>query len=243
MAEGAPLVILPTYNEAGNLPGLAAAVLQALPGCHVLVVDDASPDGTGAWAAEQAGREPRLHLLARPAKLGLGSAYRAGWGWGLERGHDPLITMDADWSHHPRYLPALAALLEQGADLAIGSRYVAGGGVRNWGLHRRLLSRGANFLSRLLLRLPARDATAGFRAYRASCLRGIAPEAIRAEGYSFLEESLWRVDRAGMRIAETPIVFEERRHGRSKIDRKEILRAAATLLRLRFSRPGPPRRP
>ncbi|MBC8327234.1 MAG: polyprenol monophosphomannose synthase [Planctomycetes bacterium] len=239
MAETAALVILPTYNEAGNLPGLVAAVLEALPGCHVLVVDDASPDGTGAWAAGQAAAQPRLHLLARPAKLGLGSAYRAGWRWGLDRGHDPLVTMDADWSHHPRYLPALVALLEDGADLGIGSRYVAGGGVRNWGLHRRLLSRGANLLSRLLLRLPARDATAGFRAYRASCLRAIGPEAIRAEGYSFLEESLWRVDRAGKRVAETPILFEERRHGRSKIDRKEILRAAATLLRLRFSRPDP----
>ncbi len=240
MDAAAPLVVLPTYNEVGNLPELSAAVLEALPGCHVLVVDDASPDGTGAWAAQRAAEEPRLHLLARAGKLGLGSAYRAGWDWGLARGHDPLITMDADWSHHPRYLPALVALLADGADLGIGSRYVDGGGVRNWGLHRRLLSRGANLLSRLLLRLPARDATAGFRAYRASCLRGIDPAAIQAEGYSFLEESLWRVDRAGMRVAETPIVFEERRHGRSKIDRKEILRAAATLLRLRFSRPPLP---
>lgn len=233
---GVPLVVLPTYAEAGNLPSLVPAILAALPDAHLLVVDDASPDGTGAWVAGAAAAEPRLHLLARPAKLGLGSAYRAGWAWGLARGHDPLVTMDADWSHHPRYLPALLALLAGGADLAIGSRYVAGGGVRNWAWHRRLLSRGANLMSRLLLRLPARDATAGFRAYRAACLRAIAPEAIRAEGYSFLEESLWRVARAGRRVAETPIVFEERRHGRSKIDRREIVRAAATLLRLRFTR-------
>jgi dolichol-phosphate mannosyltransferase len=236
----APLVVLPTFNEAGNLPGLVAAVLEAVPRAHVLVVDDASPDGTGAWVEAEAAREPRLHLLAREGKLGLGSAYRAGWAWGLERGHDPLVTMDADWSHHPRHLPALLGLLEGGADLGIGSRYVAGGGVRNWGLHRRVLSRGANLVSRLLLRLPARDATAGFRAYRATCLRAMQPDAIRADGYSFLEESLWRVHRAGLRVAETPIVFEERRHGRSKIDRKEILRAVGTLLRLRFS--SPPRR-
>lgn len=233
---GVPLVVLPTYAEAGNLPSLVPAILAALPDAHLLVVDDASPDGTGAWVEHAAAAEPRLHLLARPAKLGLGSAYRAGWRWGLARGHDPLVTMDADWSHHPRYLPALLALLADGADLAIGSRYVAGGGVRNWAWHRRLLSRGANLMSRLLLRLPAHDATAGFRAYRAAGLRAIDPEAIRAEGYSFLEESLWRVDRAGLRVAETPIVFEERRHGQSKIDRREIVRAAATLLRLRFTR-------
>lgn len=235
-----PLVILPTFAEVGNLPSLVPAILATLPTAVVLVVDDASPDGTADWVEAAAADQPRLFLLRRPGRLGLGSAYRDGWAWGLARGHDPLVTMDADWSHHPRYLPALLDLLAAGADLAIGSRYVAGGGVRNWGLHRRLLSRGANLLSRLLLGLPARDATAGYRAWRAAALRAVRPEEIRADGYSFLEESLWRAHRLGLRVAETPILFEERRAGRSKIDRREILRAAATLVRLRLS--PPPRR-
>jgi len=230
--------VLPTYDELRNLPPLVDAILLVLPTAHVLVVDDASPDGTGGWVAERGRTEPRLHLLSRSSKLGLGSAHRAGWSWGLERGHDPILTMDADWSHHPRYLPTLLELCAQGADLAIGSRYVSGGGVRNWPLGRRLLSRGANGLARRLLRLPVRDATAGFRAYRAATLRAIHPEAIRAEGYSFLEESLWRVHHCGLRVEETPILFEERRAGRSKINRKEILKGAGTLLRLLFA-PSP----
>ncbi len=229
-----PLVVLPTYNEIDNLPLLLEGIRAAVKDVQILVVDDASPDGTGAWVREQGA--PDLHLLAREAKLGLGTAYRAGWHWGLERGFDPIVTMDADLSHHPRHLPAVLDLVRHGADLGIGSRYVPGGGIRNWPLHRRLLSHGANLLSRMLLRLPVRDATAGFRAYRARVLRAIEPDSIRAEGYSFLEETLWRVAACGFRCEETPIVFEDRRLGKSKISRAEIFKAAGTLVRLRFSK-------
>ncbi|TAH36428.1 MAG: polyprenol monophosphomannose synthase [Planctomycetota bacterium] len=233
-----PLVILPTYNELHNLPELVEQILAALPDGHVLVVDDASPDGTGRYARARAQRDPqrRVFVLERPGKLGLGSAYRDGWRWALARGYDPVVTMDADFSHPPASLPALLALLDAGADLAIGSRYVPGGGIRNWPLRRRLLSRGANWLSRRLLRLPVADATAGFRAYRAHVLEAIDPDAVRAEGYSFLEETLWRVTAAGFRCAETPILFVNRTRDRSKINRGEILKAVATLVRLRLSR-------
>ncbi|MFQ5749549.1 MAG: polyprenol monophosphomannose synthase [Planctomycetota bacterium] len=229
-----PLVVLPTFNEIENLPLLLEEIQATVKEVEVLVVDDASPDGTGTWVERQ-GR-PGLHLLARKAKLGLGTAYRAGWHWGLERGFDPIVTMDADFSHHPRHLPAVLDLVRNGADLGIGSRYVPGGGIRNWPLHRRILSHGANLLSRFLLRLPVRDATAGFRAYRARVLQAIEPDSIRAEGYSFLEETLWRVAGCGFRCEETPIVFEDRRLGKSKISRAEIFKAAGTLLRLRCSR-------
>lgn len=234
--EWRPLVVLPTYNEIENLPKLSEEILQTVPSAHVLVVDDASPDGTGEWVAGEAEREERLHLLAREAKLGLGTAYRAGWNWGLERGRDPIFTMDADYSHHPRYLPEMLRILQDGADLVIGSRYVPGGGVAAWPLHRKVLSKGANLLSRLLLGLPVRDATAGFRGYRARVLQAIEPETIRAEGYSFLEETLWRVVHSGFRCEEVPIVFEDRLLGKSKINRKEIFKAMGTLVRLRFTR-------
>lgn len=241
MAAWRPLVILPTYDEAGSVPDLTALLLEVAPEAETLVVDDASPDGTGRWVARRAAElaaegRPRLHLLARPRRLGLGTAYRDGWEWALERGYDPVVTMDADLSHDPSRLPALLALLEQGADVAIGSRYVPGGGVRDWSLWRRLLSRAANTAARALLGLPVRDATSGFRAYRARVLRAIEPGSIRAEGYSFLEETLWRIVRGGFRCAETPILFRGRRRDRSKISRAEILRGAATLLRLAVSR-------
>jgi dolichol-phosphate mannosyltransferase len=228
--------VLPTYNEKDNLPELVAGIFEALPLASILIVDDGSPDGTGDWVAQESQKEPRLHLLQRGLKQGLGSAYRAGWNWGLTGNHNPIVTMDADGSHHPRHLPALLALVEEGSiGLGIGSRYVPGGGVRNWPLHRRLLSKIANHLSRLLLRLPANDATAGYRAYRAEALHAIGPDSVKAEGYSFLEESLWRIHKAGFQVAETAILFEERRQGSSKINRSEILKAAVTLLRLRFT--------
>ncbi|HEX9793368.1 MAG TPA: polyprenol monophosphomannose synthase [Planctomycetota bacterium] len=231
-ADGAgPLVVLPTYDEARNLPSLLPEILAAVPGLQVLVVDDGSPDGTAAGVRQAA--LPGVHLLERPGKRGLGSAYRDGWKWALARGHDPVLTMDADWSHHPRHLPDLLASLHCGADLAIGSRYVPGGGIARWPLHRRALSKGANWLSRALLRLPVRDATSGFRAYRAHVLRAIDPDRVRAEGYSFLEETLWLACSAGFRCAETPILFEDRRQDRSKISRTEIAKGAWTLVRLR----------
>ena len=229
-------MILPTYDERENLPALTADIFAAAPKLEILVVDDASPDGTADWVREAQVQRPALHLLERSAKLGLGSAYRAGWCWALERDYDPILTMDADYSHHPCHLPELLRLMEsEDTDVVIGSRYVTGGGVRNWSLGRRLLSRTANFGARLVLRLPARDCTSGFRAYRAGVLRAIRPEAIRAEGYSFLEESLWRVWKGGFRILETPILFEDRHGGVSKISRLEIVKGIGTLIRLRFA--------
>ncbi len=228
------LVVLPTYDEAENVLGLVADVLAIHASLEVLVVDDASPDGTGDLVADAMRREPRLHLLRRPGKLGLGTAYLAGFRHGLDHGYDHVLTMDCDRSHNPRYIPALLAAMS-GADLAIGSRYVAGGGILNWPWHRRALSAFANFYARALLRLPVRDCTSGFRCYRRDVLAGVDPFGIRSSGYSFLEEMAWRVHRCGFRIAEVPIVFEQRTAGVSKIDSSEIWRAAwhvlATALR------------
>ncbi len=228
------LVVLPTYNEAENVLGLAAEVLAVDASLEILVVDDASPDGTGDLV-ERAGRdEPRLRLLRRPGKLGLGTAYLAGFRHGLERDYDRILTMDCDRSHHPRHVPALLAATVD-ADLAIGSRYVAGGGILNWPRHRRALSAFANLYARTLLRLPIRDCTSGFRCYRTEALAAVDPFGIRSSGYSFLEELAWRVHRCGFRIVEVPIVFEQRSAGVSKIDSSEIWRAAwhvlATALR------------
>jgi dolichol-phosphate mannosyltransferase len=219
------LVILPTYNELENVLDLSRDVLAQDPRIEVLVVDDASPDGTGD-AVEQAMRdEPRLKLVRRAGKLGLGTAYLAGFKYGLEHGHDAIFTMDCDYSHHPRYLPGMLGLLEH-RDMVIGSRYVDGGGVDNWPWHRRLLSRFANFYARSLLRLPVHDCTAGFRGYRRHVLESVEPFAIRSSGYSFLEEMAFRVHRCGFSIGEVPIVFVDRRLGVSKIESSEIYLAA-----------------
>ena len=231
-----PLVVLPTYNERENLPTLVEEVLAQAPAVDVLVVDDNSPDGTGAWVAQHSSHGQRVHLLARASKLGLGTAYRAGWVWGLERGYDPIVTMDADGSHAARYLPALLALVDGGADVAIGARYIPGGSVLNWPLHRRVLSRGANFVARNLLGLVARDVTSGFRAYRARARSALAIPPLPPPGGAVRGAPRWRAQRAGLRCAATPIRFENRRHGKSKISHGEVYRAVATLARLRFSR-------
>jgi glycosyltransferase involved in cell wall biosynthesis len=219
------LVVLPTYNEAANVMGLVSEVLAIDASLEILVVDDASPDGTGELVAAASLREPRLHLLRRPGKLGLGTAYLAGFRYGLEQGYDGVLTMDCDRSHNPRYIPALLAATAE-AGLAIGSRYVAGGGILNWPWYRRALSGFANLYARTLLRLPVRDLTSGFRCYRREVLARVDPFGIRSSGYSFLEEMAWRVHRCGFRIAEVPIVFEQRTAGVSKIDSSEIWRAA-----------------
>jgi dolichol-phosphate mannosyltransferase len=219
------LAVLPTYNEAGNVLSITSAVLAQDPRLEVLVVDDASPDGTGDLVENARRDEPRLHLLRRAGKLGLGSAYLAGFRFGLDAGAELVLTMDCDGSHNPRYLPALLAASEQ-ADLVIGSRYVTGGGVENWPLPRRLLSRFANFYTRTLLRVPVHDCTAGFRCYRRQVLETVDPFSVRGSGYSFLEEMVYRVHLHGFRIREVPILFEQRTHGVSKIDEREIYRAA-----------------
>lgn len=224
------IVILPSYNEALDVLPLSADVLSRDPSLEVLVVDDNSPDGTGDLVEEASRTEPRLHLLRRPAKLGLGSAYLAGFRHALDRGADLVLTMDCDYSHHPRYLPAMLEAMRD-ADMVVGSRYVPGGGVVNWPLRRRLLSRFANFYTRVVLRLPVRDCTAGFRCYSREVLLAVDPFSIRSSGYAFLEEMVWLVHRHGFRIVEIPIVFEDRTQGDSKIDSREIYRAAWNVFR------------
>lgn len=218
------LVIAPSYNEAENVLALSAEVLAVSPELEILVVDDDSPDGTGDLVARAMRSEPRLRLLRRPAKLGLGSAYLAGFRQGLDGGYERILTMDCDYSHNPRYLPRLLDAMT-GADVAIGSRYVPGGGVVNWPLRRRLLSRFGNLAARTLLRLPVHDCTAGFRCYAREVIESVDPFSIRSSGYAFLEEMLWRVHHCGFRIVEIPIVFEDRTRGESKIDQAEIRRA------------------
>ena len=219
------LIILPTYNEAENVLRLSKEGLAQDPSLEILVVDDNSPDGTADLVESSLAEEPRLHLLRREQKLGLGSAYLAGFHYGLERGYRWILTMDCDFSHNPSDLPRMLAAMSD-CDMVIGSRYVPGGGIANWTLDRRLLSRFANLYTRMLLRLPVRDCTSGYRCYSRSVLEAVDPFAIRSSGYSFLEDMVWRVHRGGFRIREIPIVFEDRRAGSSKIDRAEIYRAA-----------------
>lgn len=225
------LVIIPTYNERENIEALIRAILSLPLDLEVVVVDDHSPDGTGEIVDRMAAADPRIHVIHRPAKLGLGTAYVAGFRFGRARGYDRLLTMDADFSHHPAHLPDLLARSRE-ADLVIGSRYAPGGEVIDSPWYRRLLSRGANGFARLVLGLTPRDVTTGFRCYRPQVLEAIAPETIRAEGYAFLIEITYRAQRAGFRIAEVPIRFQDRRYGRSKISRREIWRALGTVLRL-----------
>ena len=221
-------VILPTYNEADNLTALVQALLALPNDLTVIVVDDGSPDGTGEVAERLAGETGRVRVCHRAGKLGLGTAYIEGFRVALAAGARRIVTMDADFSHHPRYLPNVVALTDA-ADLGIGSRYVAGGATLNWGLERQLLSWGANSLARALLRLPACDCTGGFRCYRREVLEAIDLDAIQSNGYSFLIEMLYQVARHGFRVAETPILFEDRRFGQSKISPHEIWRAVLTV--------------
>lgn len=220
------IVIIPTYNEADNVQPLAAAIRDACPDVDILVVDDGSPDGT-ADLAESLG----LHVLRRPRKLGLGSAYVAGFTYALQHGYTHIAGMDADFSHDPQVLPALFALLER-FDVAIGARYLPGGGTINWGLYRRALSKGANMLARAMLHMPAHDVTSGYRAYRRHVLETIGLDDLRSEGYAFLVELLFRCVQHGFTIGEVPILFEDRRMGVSKLDKREIWRGAANLARL-----------
>lgn len=225
------LVIVPTYNESDNIPTLIAQLLAAHPDVDVLVVDDNSPDGTGFLVDRIADETARVHVLHRPAKLGLGSAYRDGFEYALGNGYGYVLTMDADFSHPPDRIPEMLSKV-LGCDVVIGSRYVAGSRVIDSPLIRRLISRMANLLATFMLGLRAADCTAGFRCYRASVLRDIDFHQVRSNGYAFLFEMLYRCQRAGFKIEEIPITFRDRRLGRSKISRWEILAALATLARL-----------
>ncbi len=225
------LVALATYNEIENLPGLVDEILRVLPAADLLVVDDNSPDGTGRWCDERAAAEPRVRCLHRTGKLGLGSATILALRDAIERGYEIVVTMDADWSHDPKYLPELVAATEH-ADVAIGSRYIDGGAIEGWPWHRRKMSRVINRLSRAILQLPIRDTSGAFRAYRVAKLRQLKFDALRATGYAYLEEILWHLAQADATFAEVPITFRERRAGRSKISLREAAGKISTLLRL-----------
>ena len=221
----APLVILPTYDEAENIANVLERTRKAVPEAQVLVVDDGSPDGT-ADLAEQAGeRLGGVHVLRRVGKSGLGSAYRAGFRWGLDQGYDVLVEMDADLSHDPDDLPALLAAVTHGADLAIGSRYVPGGSIPDWSWHRRMLSRWGNRYAAGMLGLAVNDATAGFRAYRSSVLEAIDLDTIVADGYGFQIEMTYQVVGLGGRIVEVPISFSDRLLGESKMSGRIVIEA------------------
>lgn len=220
-----PLVVVPTYNEIATLERVVRGALAADERLHVLVVDDGSPDGTGDLAdrlVEEGAR--RVHVVHRRSKSGLGSAYKRGFAWGMDAGYDVLCEMDADLSHNPADLARLLAALES-ADLVIGSRYVRGGGVVDWPLTRRLLSRAGNLYVRLLTGMPVRDATAGFRAYRVPVVEEVNLDSLRAEGYAFQLEMALRTWRLGFAITEVPITFVERTEGASKISRSIVVEA------------------
>jgi dolichol-phosphate mannosyltransferase len=225
------LVSLATYNERDNLAPLLAEVHKAAPPADVLVIDDNSPDGTGRLADELAAGDPRLRVLHRPGKFGLGTAILAAMRYALEHDYDLLVNMDADFSHHPRYLPAILEGMEH-HDVMIGSRYVPGGGSANWPLSRRLMSRGINALVSLLMHIPARDCSGAYRCYRVAKLRQVPLEEVRSRGYSFQQEVLYRCRKAGCAIGETPIVFENRRAGKSKVNLGEAVRSLAMIFRV-----------
>ena len=228
------LIVVPTYNERDNVRGVAGRLLAALPGAELLFVDDNSPDGTGPLLDELAAAEPRIHVMHRAGKLGLGTAYVEGFGWGLARGYEFLFEMDADGSHDPQYLPAMLALAEDGADVVVGSRYVPGGGTANWGLGRRLLSRGGSLYARTILGIEVRDVTAGFVCWRRAALEAIDLATIGSNGYSFQIEMKYRALKKGLRLVETPIVFVDRRVGQSKMSRAIFAEALFKVWALRF---------
>lgn len=230
-------VIVPTYNEQENITELIGLLLALPENLHVIVVDDSSPDGTGDIVAALAADNDRIHLIRREGKLGLGTAYIAGMKWGIHQNFTHLMTMDADFSHHPRHIPAMIALMRSGTvDMVIGSRYVAGGGTELWGWERVFLSWGANRIAKTSLGLRPNDCTAGFRLYRREVLDSINLDEIFSNGYSFLVEMLYKVQRRGWRVGEVPIIFADRQRGDSKISRNEILRAGYTVLRLSVDR-------
>lgn len=225
------LIALATYNERDNLAPLLEEIHKFAPAAELLVIDDNSPDGTGRLADELAAGNPHLHVLHRPGKLGLGTAILAGMRYALEQNFDLFVNMDADFSHHPRYLPALLAGMDD-QDVMIGSRYVPGGGSFNWPLSRRLMSRGINTLVSLLMRIPAHDCSGAYRCYRVSKLREAQLERVRSRGYSFQQEVLYRCRKAGCKIGETPILFENRRAGKSKVNMREAVRSLAMIFRI-----------
>lgn len=220
------LIVVPTFNEADNVARLVAEIRSVLPLVDVLFVDDASPDATAALVRELQRRDSRLHLLERPRKLGLGSAYRDGFAWGFAQSYQRFFEMDADLSHDPRYLPEFLRALDRGADVVVGSRNVAGGRVEGWGVLRRALSRGGSLYSRVILGRDVQDMTTGYKAYTRRALELIDVAALRSSGYAFQVETTELALRRGLEVVELPIVFVDRRAGASKMTWREITEAA-----------------
>jgi len=230
------LVTVATYNEMENLPRLVEEVFRYAPQVDLLAIDDNSPDGTGQWCEQRRAEDPRVACLHRQGKLGLGTAIIAGMKYAIEHGYKYALNMDADFSHQPKYLPALLAGMDPPGrppvDVMIGSRYIPGGGVEGWPIKRHLMSRGVNLYARFLLGLSPKDCSGGFRCYRTELLAKLDFSEIRSRGYSFQEEILWRLKRLGARFGETPIIFVDRRRGTSKIDSGEALAAVKIILAL-----------
>ena len=227
------LVCIPTYNERENVESIVRAVLAADPRVDVLVVDDASPDGTGALADALAKASPRVHVLHRAGKAGLGKAYLAAFDWALQRKYSRVLEMDADFSHDPAHLPMLLDRASTDADLVLGSRWVKGGGTRNWGIGRQLISRGGSLYARTILGVDIRDLTGGFKCFRAEVLRAIDLPSVTSSGYGFQIELTYRAIKKGFRVVEVPIVFEDRRVGQSKMSRAIVLEALAMVWKIR----------
>ena len=244
--SGRAWVVLPTFNEAENLPAIAVAILEQVPDGVLLVVDDNSPDGTGRIADDLASADPRIRVRHRPGKQGLGRAYVDGFGVALAGGAAIIIQIDADWSHDPAVLPRMIELIESDrADLVIGSRYVQGGRVEDWGIGRKFVSRGGSLFARLVLRLRTRDLTGGFKAWRAASLAAIPLDGVHAGGYVFQIEMTYRASRLGSRVREIPITFRDRRVGQSKMSRRIVFEALLVVMQLRWDelRGRGPRRP
>jgi dolichol-phosphate mannosyltransferase len=231
-------MVVPTYNEIENVDELVSRVEPIRDVCNVdvLFVDDGSPDGTGARVHELRASRPWIHILEREGRMGLGSAYRAGFAWGREQGYDRIGEMDADLSHDPVYLPALDAAVRDGADLALGSRYTRGGGSEGWPLHRRILSRGANLFARTLLRLRTHDVTGGFRIYDAGAISLLLAQGTECDGYGFQVEGVFALTRAGMQITEVPIIFRDRTFGSSKMSMSIVWEATRRCVSLAFTK-------
>ena len=236
------LIIIPTYNELENLRPLLQEIFSYAQETDVLIVDDNSPDGTGKLADEIHNENPQVHVLHRAGKLGLGTAYIAGFKYAVAHDYDAAFEMDADFSHDPRYLPDFLKAIEH-ADLVIGSRYIPGGDTPNWSFLRRFISGGGNIFARFMLGIPVQDCTAGFRCYRRQVLESIDLDTIQSQGYAFQVEMAYRVMRQGFKIVETPIVFMDRRIGKSKMSRKIVIEAFIYVLRARFGKKPPAHTP
>jgi dolichol-phosphate mannosyltransferase len=232
------LIIIPTYNEYENLPSLLGSIFSYAPQTDILVVDDNSPDGTGKLADQLHEDDARVHVIHRAGKMGLGTAYVAGFKYAISNGYDAAFEMDADFSHDPKYLPDFLQAIEH-ADLVIGSRYIPGGATPNWSLTRRFISGCGNVFARFMLNIPVHDCTAGYRCYRRKVLESIDLDSIQSQGYAFQVELAYRVMRQGFTIVETPIVFMDRRVGKSKMSRKIVAEAFLYVLHARFGKQTP----